>query len=72
MKLIIVDKMKPKFTPTNIYKVKIETMEVDADDSHKIIFWEDTPEEVLETYEQYRLLQKTSQDDWNTLPFWKR
>ena len=70
MKLVIGKEVKPKTLPKNVYRIKIETMEGDADDYHKINSWANTEEEVLEIYAQYKLLQETSQSDWVDLSFW--
>lgn len=70
MKLVIGKEVKPKTLPKNGYRIKIETMEGDADDYHKINSWANTEEEVLEIYAQYKLLQEIDQDEWGELPFW--
>lgn len=70
MKLVIGKEIKSKRLLKNVYKIKIETMEGDADDYHEIEYWVDTQEEVLEKYSQYKTLRELNQDVWNVLPFW--
>ena len=70
MKLVIGKEIKPKTAPKDVYRIKIKTMEGDADDYHEIDYWADTQEEVLEQYAQYKILQEINQDMWNELPFW--
>lgn len=70
MKLVIGKEVKPKTLPKNVYRIKIETMEGDADDYHEITYWVNTQEEVLDLYAQYKLLQETDQDGWGELTFW--